>query len=125
MLVVSIWQKFKVILAFMIARVNCKNELEKVHSHSKMEALDWSQHFSHFLSLQGFFQTLNGVLLRCQKSDLVNSNSSELMVVLVTCKNKDHPIKNLGTTCRVLARLYVDFLDTQGQLTLPSVLESS
>ena len=34
------------------------------------------------------------------------------MVVLVTRKNEDDPIKNEGT--RVLIRLYVDYSDTQG-----------
>ena len=43
------------------------------------------------------------------------------MAVLVTCKNED-PIKNEGTTA--LTRLYVDFSDTQGQLTPQSVVES-
>ena len=35
----------------------------------------------------------------------------DYIVVLVTCKNED-PIKNEGA--RVLARLYIDFSDTQG-----------
>ena len=43
------------------------------------------------------------------------------MIVLITCKNED-PIKNEGT--RVLTRLYVDFSDTQGQLTPKSVVKS-
>ena len=38
------------------------------------------------------------------------------MVVLVTCKNKEDPIKNEGA--RVLTTLYIDFSDAQGQLTL-------
>ena len=37
------------------------------------------------------------------------------MVVLITCKTKEDPIKNEGA--RVLATLYIDFTDTQGQLT--------
>ena len=44
------------------------------------------------------------------------------MVILVTSKNEDDPIKNEGT--RVLTRLYVDFSDTQGQLTPQSEVES-
>ena len=43
------------------------------------------------------------------------------MVVLHTCKNKEDPIKN--EDARVLTRLYVVFSDTQGQLTLKSVVE--
>ena len=35
------------------------------------------------------------------------------MIVLVTCKNEEDPIKTEAST--VLTRLYVDFTDTQGQ----------
>ena len=42
------------------------------------------------------------------------------MVVLVTCKNEEDPIKNKGA--RVLTSLYVDISDAQGQLTPQSVL---
>ena len=41
------------------------------------------------------------------------------MVVLVTCKDEDDPIKHEGT--RVLTRLYVDY---SLQLTPQSVVES-
>ena len=44
------------------------------------------------------------------------------MVVLVTCKNGEDPIKDGGI--RVLTRLYVNFSDTEGQLTPQSVVES-
>ena len=37
------------------------------------------------------------------------------MVVLLTRKNEEDPIKKEGTG--VLTRLYVDFSDAQGQLT--------
>ena len=43
------------------------------------------------------------------------------MVVLVTCKNEEDPIKNEGT--RVLTTLSIDFSDAQGQLTPKSVME--
>ena len=42
------------------------------------------------------------------------------MVVLLTCKNEEDPIKNEGA--RVLTRLYVVFSDTQGQLTPKSLV---
>ena len=38
------------------------------------------------------------------------------MVVLLTCKNKDDPIKNEGA--RVFTTLYINFSDAQGQITL-------
>ena len=44
------------------------------------------------------------------------------MLVLVTCKNEEDPIKNEGT--RVLTSLYIDFSDAQGQLTPQSGVES-
>ena len=37
------------------------------------------------------------------------------MIVLVTCKNEEDPIKNEGT--RVATRLYVNFSEVQGQIT--------
>ena len=44
------------------------------------------------------------------------------MVVLVTCKNEEDPIKIEGTI--VLTSLYVGFSDAQGELTLQSEVES-
>ena len=43
------------------------------------------------------------------------------IVVLVTCKNEEDPIKNEGA--RVLTSLFFDFSDAQRQLTLKSVVE--
>ena len=45
------------------------------------------------------------------------------MIVLLTCKNKEDPIKNEGTS--VFTTLNIDFSDTQGQITLESVVVSS
>ena len=45
------------------------------------------------------------------------------MVVLLTCKNKEDPIKNEGT--RVFTTFYIDFSDAQGQITLELVVVSS
>ena len=45
------------------------------------------------------------------------------MVVLLTCKNKEDPIKNEGA--RVFTTLYIHFSDAQGQITLKSVVVSS
>ena len=42
------------------------------------------------------------------------------MVVLLTCKNKEDPIKNEGA--RVFTTIYIDFSDAQGQITLESVV---
>ena len=45
------------------------------------------------------------------------------MVVLLTCKNKEDPIKNEGA--RVFTTYYIDFSDAQGQITLELVVVSS
>ena len=42
--------------------------------------------------------------------------SPDFMVILVTCKNEEDPIKNEGA--RVFTTLYIDFSDAPGQLTL-------
>ena len=42
------------------------------------------------------------------------------MVVLVTCKNEEDQIKNEDP--RVLTTLYINFSDTQGQITLELVV---
>ena len=46
----------------------------------------------------------------------------DIIVILITCKNEEDPIKNEGT--RVRTRLYaVYFSDAQGQLTRKSAVE--
>ena len=52
-----------------------------------------------------------------------NSNFRDIMVFLLTCKNKEDPIKNEGA--RVFTTLYINFSDAQGQITLESVVVSS
>ena len=79
-----------------------------------------------FLSLQVYedFSTCSKAhyfTVRCRiwpKFDLCR----EYIVVLVTCKNEEDPIKNKGA--RVATRLYVDFLDVQGQITPRSMVGS-
>ena len=44
------------------------------------------------------------------------------MGLLVACKNEEDPIKNEGT--RVVTALFINFSDTQGQITPKSVMES-
>ena len=44
------------------------------------------------------------------------------MVVLVTCKNEEDPIENVGA--RVFTTLYINFSDAQGQITLECVVVS-
>ena len=44
------------------------------------------------------------------------------MVVLLTCKNKEDPIKNEGAG--VVTTLFINVSDAEGQLTPKSVMES-
>ena len=44
------------------------------------------------------------------------------MVVLLTCKHEEDPIKNRGA--RVFTTLYIDFSDAHGQITLELVAVS-
>ena len=46
----------------------------------------------------------------------------DYIVVLLTCKNHEDPIRNEGA--RVLTSLLLDFSDAQGQLTQQSMVES-
>ena len=46
----------------------------------------------------------------------------DFMVVLVTCKNEEDPIENVGA--RVFTTLYINFSDVQGQITLELVVVS-
>ena len=100
--------------------VTCQNEEDPI----KNEGARVFTKISPIISLWEFFQTLKGsypaVLGRnWLKFELVR----DIMVVLLTCKNKEDPIKNEGA--RVFTTLYIDFSDTQGQITLELVVVSS
>ena len=79
----------------------------------KMKALECSEDFSRYKSM-GIFPDAQGQLsLQSMVGSGRISNSSEtFMVVLVTCKNKEDPIKYEGA--RVFTTLYINFLDTLG-----------
>ena len=84
-------------------------------NESKMKALECLKDFSHYKTM-GFFsdaQVLDRIWL---KFELVR----DIMVVLLTCKNKEDPIKNEGA--RVFTTLYINFSDAQGQITLELVV---
>ena len=82
-----------------------------------MKALEWSQHFSDCKSMGFFFfrrsraanSTVHGRILL--NFELIR----DFMVLLVTCKNQEDPIRTEGA--RVLTTLYIDFSDAQGQVT--------
>ena len=90
--------------------------------HSKLKALEGSQHFSHYKSI-GIFSNAQGQVTHVPNQILPNFQPiRDLMNVLVDCKNEDDSIKNKGA--RVVTILFIDFSDAQGQLTLKSVMES-
>ena len=81
---------------------------------SKMKALEYSQDFS-IRSREANSAVLGPIW---PKFELVR----DIMVVLLTCKYKEDPIKNEGP--RVFTTIYIDFSDAQGQITLESVVVS-
>ena len=89
----------------------------------KMMVLDCSQDFSHFKSM-GIFPDAQGQLTL--QSTVRSSQNFEFiqdfMVVLLTCKNEEDPIKNRDA--RVFTTLYINFSDVQGQITLVLVVVS-
>ena len=81
----------------------------------KLKALEWSQQISHYKSM-GIFPDAKGQLTPQPRSDRLISNSMrDFMVVLVTLKNEDDPIKNKGV--KVVTTLSINFQDAQEQLT--------
>ena len=74
--------KFKLIQAFMIFLIICRNEEDSTNT-------------SPIISLLGFFQTSGAAnsSVPCPMVPNFKPNR-DLMVVLVTCKNKEEPIKS-------------------------------
>ena len=88
----------------------------------KIKPLECSQDFSHYKSM-GIFPDSQGQLTAVlgwiwSNFELIQ----DFMVVLITCKNEEDPIKNEDT--RVFTTLYINFSDTQGQITLGLVVVS-
>ena len=81
-----------------------------------MKALEWSQQISHYKSM-GIFPDAQGQLTPQSKvwSAWFSNSIRDFMVVLVTCKNEEDPIKNKGV--KVVTTLSINFQDAQEQLT--------
>ena len=71
--------------------------------HPKMNALVWSQYFSHYKSM-GIFPDAQGQLTHKSLGRILPHFKpiQDVMVVLVTCNNKEEPVKNEGA--RVVTR---------------------
>ena len=70
---------------------------------SKMKALEWSQHFSHYKCM-GIFPDTRGQLnpQSLVQSGQISNSFEMLRMPLFTCKNKEDPIKNVRV--RVVTR---------------------
>ena len=101
----------------MVTLVTCKNEENPIKTEG-------ARVLTAFLPLYGnFFRRTRAAHSAVrgrirQNLELIQ----DIIVVFLTCKNKEDPIKNKGP--RVLTRLYINFSHTQGQLTPQSVVES-
>ena len=86
--------------------------------NSKLKALEWSQHFFHY-KFMGIFPSAQGQVTHI----LPNFEPiRDIMGFLVACKNEEDSFKNEGA--RVVTTLFIDFSESQGQLTPKSVMES-
>ena len=111
--------KFELIQAFMHVLVTCKNEEDPINNEG-------ARVFTRFLPLYVF----GNFLIRSRTGNstvfgriwLQFELFRAIMVVLLTCKNKEDPIKSRGA--RVFTTLYIDFSDAQGQITPESVVVS-
>ena len=83
----------------------------------KIKTLECSQDFSHYKSM-GIFPRRSMAANSAVHGQIWSNFElvQDFMVVLITCKNEEDPIKNEGA--RVFTTLYINFSDTQGQITL-------
>ena len=83
----------------------------------KMKVLDCSQDFSHYKSMGIFSRRSRAANSAVHGPSWANFKLvQDFMVVLLTCKNEEDPIKNRGT--RVFTTLYINFSDAQISLDL-------
>ena len=97
----------------MVILHTCKNEEDPIKNE---DARVLTRLYVVFSDAQGQLTPKSAVEF-CQKFKLIQA----FIVVLVTCKNEEDPIKNEGG--RVLTSLLFDFSDAQGQLNPKSEAE--
>ena len=97
----------------MVILHTCKNEEDQIKNE---DARVLTRLYVVFSDAQGQLTPKSAVEF-CRKFKLIQA----FIVVLVTCKNEEDPIKNEGG--RVLTSLLFDFSDAQGQLTPKSAAE--
>ena len=89
----------------------------------KMKVLDCSQDFSHYKSM-GIFSRRSRASNSAVPGPIWSNFElvQDFIVVFLTCKNEENPIKDRGA--RVFTTLYINFSDLQGQVTLVLVVVS-
>ena len=97
----------------MVILHTCKNEEDPIKNE---DARVLTRLYVVFSDAQGQLTPKSAVEF-CRNFKLIQA----FIVVLVTCKNEEDPIKNEGG--RVLTSLLFDFSDAQGQLTPKSAAE--
>ena len=97
----------------MVILHTCKNEEDPIKNE---DARVLTRLYVVFSDAQGQLTPKSAVEF-CRKFKLIQA----FIIVLVTCKNEEDPIKNEGG--RVLTSLLFDFSDAQGQLTPKSAAE--
>ena len=96
----------------MVVLHTCKNEEDQIKNE---DARVLTSLYVFFRRSRAANSKVSGGIL--PKFELIQA----FIIVLVTCKNEEDPIKNEGA--RVLTSLLFDFSDAQGQLTPKSVVE--
>ena len=90
--------------------------------HSKLKALEWSQHFSHYNSIRIFSNAQGQVTHKSLVGSFWISNLSKILWVYLLparMKKNQSKMKELEWS-----QLFIIFSDAQGQLTSKSVMES-
>ena len=87
---------------------------------SKMKKLEWSQHFSHYMSM-GIFPDTQGQLT---PPSIVRSGRISNLFEMLWLPEKMKKIRSKNEGARVFTTLYINFSDAQGQITLESVVVS-
>ena len=65
--------------------------------NSKMKALEWSRHFSHYKSA-GFLRRSRAAYSEVSDEILPKFNSIQAFIIdIVTCKNEEDPMENEGS----------------------------
>ena len=83
----------------------CYLQIRKIHS--KMKVLEWSQQISHCKSMQVFYDAQRKLTPQSKVGSTLIKLIQAFMVVLVTCKNEEDPIKKEGA--RVVTTLFINF----------------